>query len=127
MTGLTIFDSDVLIDHLRGREGAREYVSKLGPADLAACSVITVAEIMAGLRKDEEPATMALIDSMVVLPVDRRVAELGGKLKLLSGKRHVELDDCLIAATAIVHQAALVTHNPKHYPFNGLDLRPARY
>jgi predicted nucleic acid-binding protein len=30
--------------------------------------------------------------------------------------------DCLVAATALVHHAALVTGNPKDFPIPGLDV-----
>jgi len=32
----------------------------------------------------------------------------------------LELDDCLVAATAFVHRAELATGNGKHYPVEGI-------
>jgi predicted nucleic acid-binding protein len=116
----------VLIDFLRGKEGAKDALAAVSGEGLPCCSVITVAEVRAGMRPDEKPATMELLDSMELLPVDRETALLAGRLKQESSHR-VELDDCLIAATALRHKAGLLTHNPKHYRHAGLEVEAASY
>jgi len=47
------------------------------------------------------------------LPVERLVAELGGRVRRDSG---LGLGDALIAATAIKHGLALLTRNTRHFP-----------
>jgi len=70
------------------------------------------------MRPAEELATRQLIEGFVHFPVTTQVAEKAAELKRslgLSG-RTIALDDCLIAATAIIEKAILVTANSKHYP-----------
>ncbi len=121
-----LIDSDVLIDFLRGKPGAKEAIAVVARESLPCCSVITVAEIRAGMKPDEETATMALLDALEVLDVDRETALTAGALRQASAFRQ-ELDDCLIAATAIGAKARLLTHNPRHYRHMGLDVLPAMY
>jgi tRNA(fMet)-specific endonuclease VapC len=125
--GRVVVDSDVLIDFLRRKPGAKAVLASISRDDLPCCSVITVAEVRAGMRPEEEPITSFLFDVLEVLPVDRETAVLAGQLKQSVMPREVELDDCLIAATAIRNNAPLLTHNPKHYPHAELALIPARY
>ena len=122
-----LFDSDIIIDFLRGNKGARRVMSSIKDADLPCCSVITVAEIRAGMREAEEEVTMSLLGSLDILSIDKNIAQLAGDLKRKTRQQQLELDDCFIAATAIEHQAILITHNSKHYPHKDLQLKKARY
>lgn len=111
-----LVDTDVLINFLRGRESAREFLaSAIGEADLC-CSAVTVAEIHAGMKEHERERTEELLDSLMVVEVTRAVAEKAGAYKRTSRSQGLALDDCLIAATAFVKQAVLATGNDKHYP-----------
>lgn len=120
-------DTDVLIDFLRGNQKARGLLLSLAERTAVNCCVVTVAELCAGMRESEEQATLALIDSMIVAPVTREIAEKAGQLKRGAKGYALELDDCLIAATAMAESAALVTRNSRHYPFDGLNLLVPEY
>ncbi len=111
-----LLDTDILINLLRGREAAREFITSHMEEDELCCSVITVAEISAGMRPHEEVATRRLLDTMNVLGVNRAVAEKAGRYKGDIKSHSLELDDCLIAATAFHADAALATGNGRHYP-----------
>ena len=102
-------------------------MEEIDDEDIPCCSVITIAEIRAGMRSDEEKKTMELLRSLEQLPIDFEAALLAGTIKQETRDRDLELDDCLIAATALCHQATLLTHNPKHYPHKSLDLKAATY
>lgn len=115
-------DTDILIDFLRGRPQAKEFLLKIEREATACCSVITVAEIFAGMRVSEEKTTRQLIASLTVVPVSQEVAEKAGEIKRLAKGHALELDDCLIAASAILEPADLATMNARHYPFDGLRL-----
>lgn len=116
MSGSLLVDTDVLIDVLRGREEAIDW---LGPRSRqVVLSAITVAELYAGVRGESE---QAVLDDMVglfpVLPVTFDVSKHGGLFRQRFGPSHgVGLADALIAATAVYHQALLVTLNTKHFP-----------
>ena len=111
-----LLDTDVLIDVLRGREGTRAVVQALVAGAIPCCSVISVAELFAGMRPEEQTATESLLEGLVIFPITRGIAELAGEFKRRARSRRLELADCLIAATALVEGASLATGNVKDYP-----------
>lgn len=119
MAVAALVDTDVLIDYLRGVPQAVEVVLSI---DTLAVSVVTVAELYAGLKSGKsgakEKADIAkLLAQCEVLPVDAAIARDAGLLKKQFFASHaVELPDALIAATALLHQLPLLTLNVKHYP-----------
>ena len=122
-----LFDTDIIIDFLRGNEAAKRVMLSIEDEDMPCCSVVTVAEIRAGMREEEQVATMSLLESFDVLSIDKKIAQLAGDLKRKTRQQQLELDDCFIAATVLIHQAVLITHNSKHYPHKYLVLKKARY
>lgn len=117
-----VVDTDILIHFLRGNEVAKSFLRTVAGEGAPCCSVITVAEIHAGMRASEKKATHELLDSLVILPITREIAEMAGRLKQTTRQMRLELDDCLIAATALVEGATLATGNRRHYPFPSLTL-----
>lgn len=120
MSGQTqiLVDTDVLIDFLRGKDGARTVLEAALARATLCISVITLTEILAGMRPKEEKATEALIKGFVLLPVSESVARIAGQLR--NHHRSVLLPDCLIAATTLHEQADLLTFNRRDYPFEGI-------
>ena len=115
-----VFDTDIIINFLRGREEARTFISSfIGEATLY-CSVITVAEIFAGMREQERKKTEELLDSLNIIEVTKEIAEKAGSYKNRIKSHHLELDDCLIAASAKSIEAILATGNIKHYPMTDI-------
>jgi predicted nucleic acid-binding protein len=125
MPGL-VLDTDVLIDFLRGRTEAVGYLESV--SDELLTSVVTVAELFAGVREGEERRTLEeLLEEFRVVPVTREVAELGGLHRRDYRKSHnIQLADALIAATVEQEQATLVTLNDKHFPMLKQILVPYR-
>lgn len=116
MTARLLIDTDVLIDYLRGVPQAVAYLEDR--EELMALSAVTVAELYAGVREGwERKALAAFVGAFEVVPVDQPVAERGGLLRREYGKSHgTGLADALIAATAELRQATLVTVNRKQFP-----------
>ena len=121
-----VLDTDVLIDFLRGREETRGFLHDLAGHSVPCCSVISVAEIYAGMRPEETTSTADLLDGLVILPVTREIAETAGHFKRRSKSRRLELADCLIAATALVEGASVATGNAKDYPMAEITVLQAR-
>ncbi len=119
----TLVDTDILIHFLRGRREAKDFLSSLLDRSQIICSSITVAEIFAGIRPGEEEKTRALVDNLFVLDVTREVAERAGRYRRTIRSQSLELDDCLIAATAFIHRTVLATGNGKHYPMRDIEVR----
>jgi len=115
-----LLDTDILINLLRGREAARDFVARsLDEYDLL-CSAISVAEIWTGMKPHEEKATRQLLDSLKIIDVNRVIAEYAGTYKGSTKSHNLELDDCLIAATARAVNAVLATGNGRHYPMKDI-------
>ncbi|MBC8083188.1 MAG: type II toxin-antitoxin system VapC family toxin [Hymenobacter sp.] len=119
-----LLDTDVLIDFLRGRAEAAAFLDSL--IEPPFISVITVAELYAGVREGAERAALQqLISAANVLPLDEAVATAGGLWRRQYGRSHnVGLNDALIAATAENCQATLATLNVKHFPMLATVLSP---
>jgi toxin FitB len=100
-----LVDTDVLVDHLRTGEGFDPSGHSVN------YSVITRAELFAGRGTDEE-IVRRLLGAFRELPLERGIAELGGRLRRETG---VGLADALIAATALRHRLALLTRNTRHF------------
>jgi predicted nucleic acid-binding protein len=114
-----VVDTSVLVDHLRGNEGARDALREAAAAgERLAASVLTKVEILAGMRTDEESATRALLGSLDLVEVDDVVAERAGMLANRYLRSHPGVDpvDYVIAATAQHLGAQLWTRNLKHFP-----------
>ena len=115
-----LLDSDILINLLRGNAAARDFIAESLEENELLCSVISVAEIWAGMRPKEESATRSLVDSLKIVDVSRDIAERAGSFKGAAKGHSLELDDCLIAATAFCTGATLATGNGKHYPMKDI-------
>jgi predicted nucleic acid-binding protein len=118
--GIVLLDTDVLINLLRGREKARLFIEKAASDGVVGCSVITVAEIYAGMKAHEKERTDALLDGLEIIEVTRSIAEKAGIYKANTKGHALELDDCIIAATAFYMKATLATGNGKHYPMKDI-------
>ena len=111
-----LIDTDVLIEYLRGRSEAVEYLEGLS-ADLY-LSVISLAELFAGTRGDEERGALEqLLQAFIIVPVTEKTARLGGLYRNEYRPSHgTGLADALIAAAAEDNGADLVTFNWRHFP-----------
>lgn len=116
-----MIDTNVLIDQLRGIKPAIIFAKTL-PEDTA-ISVITVTEIHAGVRSEQQrDRANTLIGSYQIIVLDAGSAELAGDYMQKFSKSHaLDLADAAIAATAKYHNRAFITLNTKHFPmFPGL-------
>ena len=111
-----LVDTDVLIDYLKGLDLACDLMET--QIDRIGLSVITIAEIRAGIKgKEEEEAFEQFLSAIPFYDVTRTIAEMGGDWVREFGRSHgVEIPDALIAATAITLNLELKTLNTKHYP-----------
>ncbi len=117
-----LLDTDILINLLRGNVAARDFFANNLEENELLCSVISVAEIWVGMRPHEELATRRLVDALKVIDINRAIAMKAGNFKGTIKSHALELDDCLIAATAFCTGATLATGNGKHYPMKDISL-----
>ena len=126
MADRLLFDTTILVDHLRGNKDARSFIKST--QDAKCISVITRAELFAGVfDADEQAKVEALLSMFRVFDITPRIAEQGGYFKRDFQPSHgTGLADALIAATADIHAAQLVTLNVKHFPMLDDVLVPYR-
>jgi predicted nucleic acid-binding protein len=89
-------------------------------------SAVTLAELYAGVREGPERTELDLfVLAFELVDVDRAIALKGGLYRRDYRKSHnIGLPDALIAATAEIKRATLVTLNKKHYPMLGSVIVP---
>ncbi len=121
MSRNVLIDTDIVIDFLRGDKQA---LSHFKIESRSICfSVVTVAEIYAGIKgKKEEVEVERLFSIFPVIAATNEIAREAGKLvKQYRPSHSVEIPDAFIAATCLVSDSELHTLNARHYPmFKGL-------
>jgi predicted nucleic acid-binding protein len=120
-----IVDTSVLIDYLRGHQGAAELLERERAAGPLHGSEVTRLEVLAGMRPAEEDGTRLLLSTLVWHPVDAEVAEEAGALgrRWLPSHHTIDSADLAIAATAVLSGSSLFTRNIRHFPmFADLNL-----
>ncbi len=112
-----LFDSSVLIAHLRGEPAATSLLLDTPRGDRLV-SVLSRIEIEAGMRSPERAAVASLFGNVRLVPVTDAVASLAATHLRTYRRSHQGIDivDCAIAATAELNNAALATLNIKHFP-----------
>lgn len=115
-----VLDTSVLIDHLRGRpRAATELIPKaIERGDELWSSYVVRAELLAGMRAEEEGPTRDLMRLISWSEVDESVSEAAGGLGRLFVRSHpgIEVSDLIVAALTQHLDADLKTMNVKHFP-----------
>ncbi len=113
-----LVDTSILIDYLRGHQGAGDLLHKERGAGALHASEITRLEVLAGMRPAEEDQTRSLLSTLRWHAVDGEVAEKAGELgrAWLPSHRGIDSADLAIAATAFRLDARLLTMNVRHFP-----------
>ena len=115
-----LLDTDTCSHHFRGSQSVTERAAL--HADELSISAVTLAELLTWtLRINAAPQwhrlLLRFLDAAQVLHVTPEVAERCGQIRaeLFDQGHAVPVADMLIAATALVHNLTLVTHNTKHF------------
>ena len=112
-------DSDVLIWHLRGESKAVTFLRRLmagGTYELWT-GVLQRAEVVFFMRPNEEQATLLFLSQFKTAEVDERIVDAAGVLYRRWHASHgVDVNDAILAATAIQTGGRIFSLNTKHYP-----------
>jgi predicted nucleic acid-binding protein len=114
-----LLDTTVAVDHLRGAAPAVELLHRLVEDDEeVAASEIVRFELLAGVRQNELDALEQFASALSWVPISEDVARTAGALARAHRRARGGIDDAdyLIAATAIVLDAELLTTNVRHFP-----------
>ena len=126
LTGV-LFDSDVIIEILRGRSKIVDAADALESSGVPTyCTAISWAEIYAGIRPGEEHLTEAFFDARGEVVLDAISGRHAGSYLARYKTSHgLELADALIAAAAVTSDLRLWTLNRRHYPMPDLSFYEA--
>jgi predicted nucleic acid-binding protein len=116
---LKLLDTNVAVDFLRAAPPAVSLLDSLvGSDELLVASELVRFELLAGARGDELGVLGRFLATLLWMPVDAEVARLGGELarRYRPSFGGIEDVDYLIAATALLLEADLLTTNVRHFP-----------
>ncbi len=116
---MRLVDTSVALDHLRGDLRATAVLGEyLAGREPVAASELTRTELLSAMRPDERDASERFFSVFSWVPVNERIARVAGDLAgtRTTPQSPVSAIDHLIAATAIVIGAELVTTNPQRFP-----------
>lgn len=113
---MKLLDTSVAIDHLRGSPPAVDLLSGLIETLLA--SEVVRFELLAGVGEKEVEALERFFSALSWVPVGEGVARAASSLAQRHRRAHSGIDDVdyLIAATALLLDAGLLTTNVRHFP-----------
>ena len=119
-----LLDTDVLIWVLRGKKEIIQKVIQLKDDSSLSISVISIAEIYKNIFPSELTPTEDYLLQHIQFNVNQKIAKIAGLYWQEYSKhlKNLSLTDCLIAATANVHEAKLVTLNTKHFPMKDISV-----
>ena len=124
------FDTNILIDFLRGRLPLGLELLNNTDTRLVKIPAIVEAELLVGARKSAKPeanelAIESLICNFETVPFDLRCARAYARIRsdLEAEGQPIGPNDLIIAACALVHDATLVTNNVCEFKrVNGLRI-----
>jgi hypothetical protein len=122
-----LLDTSILIDALRRRKRRPELLAELVWAGHALCTTaLNVAEVYAGMRPHEAPATEALLEGLECYGLSPQAARVAGKFisEWRRKGRTLQLPDTLVAAISAEQKCALVTDNRRDFPMPEVRLYP---
>ncbi len=115
---MMVADSDLLIDALRGREGATERIRiELNAGGLATTAVNSF-ELTAGAKAGRDLEKVeALLSALTILPLDGPASREAARVRraLKEAGRDPGMADCLIAGICIANSGVLLTRNRAHF------------
>ena len=117
--GAVLLDTTVLIDVLRGRQGAlRRLAAIQRRRDFAFTCAVNVEEVFRGLHSEETEAAIDLFHGLRMAPLGLAEGRTAGTWRRAFAARGVTLAqaDCLVAAAAVGVEARLATANVGHFP-----------
>ena len=121
-------DADILIWHLRGETKAMRFLQKLGAGQEYELwtGALQRAEVVFFMRPSEEEATQLFLAQFKTAPVDQGIVDLAGRLYRKWNPSHgVDINDAMLAATAIQTGGHIFTLNKKHYPMPDVIVKKA--
>lgn len=121
-------DSDVLIRHLRGERKALNFLKRLRDSREFELwtGALQRAEVVFFMRSEEIEATELFLSQFKTAPVDQSIVDSAGQLYRKWHPSHgIDVNDALLAATAMLTGGQIFCLNTKHYPMPDVIVKKA--
>ena len=127
-----IQDTTFIIDVLRGDSDATERLELIEkdrrPEKISSMTVLELYEGVARTQTSHDTTEQILdiLDSKSIINADTTVMRKAGKLsgELINRGQRIDREDCVIAATALLHDEPVLTRNTEHFErIEGLAVR----
>ncbi len=121
-------DADILIWHLRGDPKAKRFLQHLARSREYSLWVgaLQRGEVVFFMRPGEEPATQSLLSQFSTASVDQTIIDRAAALYRKWNPSHgVDINDAILAATALETGGKIYCLNTKHYPMDDLIVERA--
>jgi len=112
-----LFDSNILIDHLKGVAAAEVELAKY---EAKAISIVTWIEVVVGASPAAEAGTREFLAGFELVALDMAVAE---EATALRRTHRMRLPDAVVWASARSTDRLLVTRNTKDFPADDPGIR----
>jgi predicted nucleic acid-binding protein len=115
---MPIFDTNIVIDYLRGEDDAKEIIRKHSKANDISITSMTCYELVKGLRGPKEEELLDVLFSRVKIYVlDLKAARFAGNLQksLQSSGSQLSEGDVLIMGMVLANGETLVTRDRKGF------------
>lgn len=125
-----LLDTTFLVDVLRGADGVVERERELDERGVGTVSAVSVMELWEGVQRtdaseSERTAAERLLTGLSEASFDRETAMRAGALNadLADRGEPIDVEDVMIAATALERGEAVLTRNDDHFGrIDGLDV-----
>lgn len=121
-------DSDIIIRHLRGDKKARNFLRRLrGKKEYELWTgAMQRAEVTFFMRDNEVDQTMQLLSLFQTEAVDQKLVDEAGILFRKWNPSHgIDVNDAILAASAMRAGGVVFSLNKKHYPMPNLLIKQA--
>jgi predicted nucleic acid-binding protein len=107
-----VLDSTAVINHLNHKFDVDTFLANSAPAAVKAVSIVTYIEVLAkpGMTEREEQNALIFLRSCTVEGISSAIRDETIALRRINPQK--KLPDCIIAATAVVLQATLLSNDP---------------
>ena len=115
---ILMLDTNIIIDYLKQKPDVVSFIENYGKGNIV-LSPFVVMEIYQGvLNKEDLNRTRKMLNGFTTLTIDQAIIDLALQIQqqyVLS--HHLGIPDTLIAATALIYDLELITHNLKDFHF----------
>ena len=110
-------DTSILIDFYRKKDKGKSKFVELSRKFNFCISVITKLEILVGMNPETEDFWNGIFSRITIFPIHEMEVEKASQIirSLRKQNKIIDIQDILIAATAIVNNVKLCTINHKHF------------